>query len=517
MSANQIGMPRTTVTISSADVTVAAAPQRVLIVGQKIGGTATTGELQEDIQNDNSWDTLFGAKSRIAAAIRAFRATNIISNIDAIGLDDNGSAVDATGSVAFTGTATAAGSLTVYVGSKTNNAYSVAIASGDTATAVGTTLETAINADANGLVTAANTTGTVALTALNGGTVGNDIGLVVSGTVAGISTTLTAMASGATDPSLTSLFDVVGDRRYQTVVWPYSGDLTTITAFLDPRFNATNDVLDGVAITTSVDTFANLSTAGAAENSESLVYIGNKLQSGVATQTSGAMTELPDVISANVAALRTIRLEPNQALGNYVAAGGLDRIGGVASASLPYFNTKLANLPLIPLGLGFTDAEVQDLNDDGVSFVGNNRGANQSIFGEMLTTYKTDNSGNVDDSFKYLNYVDTISNVREYMFNQLRSDYAQSRLTAADAPIIAGRSITNANQIKSAIVGYYQDLATADFALTQGGEDALEFFKDNLTVTVNLQTGAATITMKTPIVTQLRSIVADMQITVEAA
>lgn len=518
MSANQNGLPRTILTVSSADTTVAARPQRVLVIGQKIAGTATTGDLQQDIQNDNSWDTLFGKKSRIAAQIRAFRKINPFTSMDAIGLDDNGAAVDATGTVVFAGTATAAGTLTFYVGSKINNIYTVAVASGDTATVVGDALVAAIAADTVAVVSAANVTGTVTLTALNGGTVGNDIGIASQGSVAGITSTITGMASGATDPSLTGLFDVVGDdRRYQTVIWPYDGDLTTITAFLDPRFNATNNILNGVAVTTSVDTFANLSSAASAENSESLVYLGNKSQVGVATQTGGAMTELSDVISAQVAAVRSLRLEPNVSLGTIIAAGGLDRIGGVALSSLPYFNTAMQNLPLVPLGLGFSDVEVKSLNSDGVSFVGNNRTANQVILGEMLTTYKTDNAGNPDDSFKFLNFVDTITAIREHIFNQLGSDFVQTRLTAADASIVAGRDVTNENQMRATIVGYYSDLATSDFALTQGGEAALQFFRDNLNVSINLQTGAATITMKAPIVTQLRSITGDIEIVFEAA
>jgi len=512
MSANQVGLPRINATISSADVSVSQAPQRVLFVGQQLAGTAVTGELQEDIQNDNSWDALFGAQSRIAASIRAFRKLNIASDIDAIGLDDNGSAVDAAGSVAFTGTATAAGSLTFYIGSKINNVYTIAIAVGDTSTVVGDALETAVNADANAVVVAANTTGTVAITALNGGTVGNAIGIVTEGAVAGVSTVLTALTSGATDPSLTGLFDVVGNRRYQTIVWPFDADLTTITAFLDPRFNTSNAILDGVAVTVSVDTFANLSSAAAAENSQSLVYIGNKIVTGNAKQTSGAMTELSDVISAEQAAVRSLRLEAGENLGDLVIPGGADRIGGVALSSLPYFNTLMSNLPAIPLALGFTDQEVKDLNDDGVSFIGNNRAVNTVILGEMLTTYKTDNAGNPDPSFNFLNSVDTISAIREHVFNNLASRYAQTRLTSEDAPISANRAVTNKTEISAFVTGLYQQMSTDDFMLTQGGEPALQFFKDNLFVDVDLVAGSATIIMKTPIVSQLRSINADIQI-----
>lgn len=513
----QIGLPRTTITISSADAVVTQDPQRVLFVGQQLSGTAATGTLQQDIKNDNSWDALFGEGSRIAAAIRAFRKINIVSAIDAIGLDDAGGATSATGTVTFTGTATEAGELVFYVGSKVNNKYQIAIASGDTATVVGAALEAAITADSRAIVSAANVTGTVTLTALNGGTVGNAIGIVTEGAVAGVSTALVAMASGAGDPSLTGLFDVVGDQRYQGVEWPFDADLTTITAFLDPRFNATNDILDGVAATVSVDTFANLSSAAAAENSESLIILGNKIVTGNAVQTGGAMTELSDVIGAELLAVRSLRLEPGAALSAIVSAGGLDRFGGPALASLPYFNTVMQDLPLVPLGLGFTDQEVKDLNEDRVSFIGNNRNGNRVVLGEILTTYKTDAAGNDDPSFKFLNSVDTISNIREYIFNQVNLQYAQSRLTSADSPISAGRSVTNETQIRAFLTGLYQDLSTSDFMLTQDGETALQFFKENLSVEVSLLNGSAVFTMKPPNVTQLRELTGDIQITFEPA
>lgn len=514
MTALNVSQPQVTLNIVAAQTTVSNAEQRVLIVGQKTSaGSATSGALYTNIQNDGSWDTLFGANSMLAGMIREFRRINRDVNIDAIPLSDNGSGVAAAGEVAFSGTATAAGTLLVSIGSEVQHTYSIAVASGDTATAIGDALEAAVLADTRAPFTAANTTGTVALTFDNAGPEGNGQPIKVSGTVAGVTVALTAFASGATAPTLTDIFDVVGDERYQTIVWPYGYGVATVKTFIDDRFNVGNNVLDGVAVMTASDTYANLITAGDAQNSQSLVILGNKPLTND-DHVGGATVELTYVLTARFAAVRSLRLNAGSSIANIVSAsaGSRDSIGGPAIASLPYANTLLPNTAIAGIGKGWTAAEVSDLKDSGISTFGPNRARSAVILGEIVTTYKTDAAGNPDVSFKYLNYVDTISNVREYFFNNMKSRYAQTRLTADDAPVTGGRSITKASSIAADLDGWYADLAGPDYVLTQAGETALQYFRDNRTVLTSLDTGLVTVVMQTPIVTQLRTIQGSVQI-----
>lgn len=515
MSARKISQPEVTLNIIPSQTLVSNTAQRVLMVGQQTTGTAVSGELQSEIQNDGSWDTLFGEDSMLAAMVREFRDLNQDVRLDAIGLDDDGSAVDASGDVDFTGTATATGTITVDIGSSVNHSFELAIAVGDTASDVGDALVAAITADTKAPVTGVNTTGSVALTAVNGGTEGNSIGLKVTGSAAGISTTVTAMSSGATDPDVTSVFDVVGDERYQTVVWPFGYTLTELTGFLDPRFNVNNDVLDGVGITLSMDTFANLDVAGNAENSESLVILGNQLLNKTLNK-GGAILELNTVIASEFAALRSLRLEEGTNIADLVITngGGNDTFGGAHIASLPYFNTPFDNLPTLDIGDGFTAQEVENLQDDGISVLGNNQSGNIVVAGEIVTTYKTDNAGNPDTSFKFLNSVDTITNIREFQVNNLKAAYAQFRLTSGSPQ--GGSNITSAENIRSFVVSLYLTLASDDFLLTQNSTEALRFYKNNLIVTSDLTTGTVTINQKTPIVTQLRAIQGTIQIVFSA-
>ena len=508
-----IRQPKATVNIVNASTTVGNTEQRILIVGQKTSaGSATAGALVEGIANGGAEDALFGRDGMLATLVRANKVRNQQVQIDAIPLDDSGSGVDATGTIAVTGTATEAGTLTIITGSERNHKFSVAVASGDAATAVGAAIATAVNADLDVPVTAVNATGTVTMTAINAGTYGNSIPIEVRGTVAGISTTVTGMASGATDPTLTSVFDVIGDKRYQAIVWPYPNDTAELRTLLDARFNADGKVLDGVGFTALADTVSNLKTLGAALNSESLVIIGDQLESE--TNYKGpSIVEIPMVIASQWAGFRGLRLDTDGfSIADLVitANGPLDSFGGPALASKPYFNTPFAELVPMQTGRGFDDSEIEDLKDDGISVIGNNIANNTVISGEIVTTYKTDTGGNPDVTFTFLNFVDTASQAREFFFNNLRSRFAQSRLTEGD--VIKGRDMANALVIRSFLKRLYQDLSGPDFVLLESGEAALNFFNDNLVITLDKALGKVTIQMTVPLVTQIREIVATMKI-----
>lgn len=508
-----IRQPRTNVNLVPSSEEAQNTEQKILFIGQKTSaGSAPTGTLIENIANGGAEDSLFGPTSMLATMIRSNKVRNQQVQIDVIALDDAGSGVAADGELAVTGTATEAGTLTVIVGSERNHKYSIAVAESDAANAIGAAIEAAITADPNVPVTAVNTTGTVAITAENAGTYGNSIPLEIRGEVAGISTTVTGMSSGATDPTLTGVFDPVADRRYQGVVWPYPEDTAELRSFLDPRFNADGVVLDGVGFTALNDSLANLTALGTPLNSQSLVIFGGK-QETETNYSGGDAVEIPMVKAATFAGYRGLRLDVDGfSIADLVitANGPLDSFGGPALASKPYFNTPFAELFPIKAGRGFDDSEVETLVDAGVSVVGNNVAANGVITGEVVTTYKTDAAGNPDVTFKFLNYVDTATQAREYFYNNYRKRFAQSRLTEGDT--IKGRDMANERVVRSYSKRLYQDLSGVDFVLLEAGEDALIFFNDNLIISLDKALGKVTIQMIVPIVTQLREIAATLKI-----
>lgn len=507
-----INQPKVTTNIIAATEVVGNTAQRILFVGQKTTGIAGTGTLFENIANGGAEDALFGEDSMLAALIRANKVRNQQVQVDAIVLNDDGSGVNATGTLTILGAATADGSLTFITGSDRNHKHVIAVTSGDTPTIIGDALDAAVAADLKSPVTTVNTAGVVAVTAVNAGTYGNSIPLSISGEAEGITFSVTGMASGATDPTLTGVLDPAEDRRYQAIVWPYPEDTAELRAFLDPRFNADGAVLDGVGITAINETLSNLTALGAGLNSQSLLIIGGR-QINEQFYKGGDIIEIPMLKAAQFAGYRGLRLDTDGfSIADLVisANGPLDAFGGPALASKPYFNTPFADLtPILP-GRGFDATEIETLKDAGVTVLGNNLSANGIIAGEVVTTYKTDFAGNPDITFTFLNYVDTASQAREYFSNNYRARFAQSRLTEGD--LIKGRDIANAVLMRSFSKRLYQDLSGVDFVLLESGEEALSFFDTNLIIAIDKALGKITTQMTVPIVTQTREILTTMKI-----
>lgn len=504
-----IDNPKVSLSIIPAQQLAGVTEQRVLIVGQMLAaGTAVSGELQRDIPNDGSEDTLFGANSHIAGMIRAFKSINKVSALDAIGLDD-AAGTKGTSVITFAGTtASEDGSYIVAVASEKDYEISIDVVTGDTPTLVADKVTAAYGAISKKPFDTDNTAGVVTNTAENFGTLCNDWGISIAGDVAGLTKALTSgWAGGATDPVLTGILDVVGDTRYQTILWPSAYALTVVEDFLNARFNSTNDVLDGVAVQVKSDTLANLKSY-ANQNSQSVVIPGMKIIADTFFKGPGTL-EMPDICAAQICAIRALRRTNGAILTQYVTTRATsDQFGGQEIASLPYFNTALPNLPVAKPANDFSKEDVEELVTNGVATFGPNRAYNATIFGEFVTTYLTDAAANPDDSYKFLNTVDTASVIREFYFVNLKSRYAQTRLT--DGSLVAGRDMANASSIRAFCNRLYDELA--DDALVQKGTAAKKDYNQNLIITVDVRTGTVTIDQAPLLVSQLRVILGTIQI-----
>lgn len=511
--------PRATVNLNSAQTAQTPDEHRILLIGQMVSGTATSGGLEQDLLSKSNFNDKFGRTSQIAKAGRSLIDNLSISRVkptvDAIGLVDNGGGTSATGSIAFSGTATENGTLIVYIDSIANGKYELAITSGDTATTIGAALESAITANLDSPVTAANVTGTVTFTAVNAGTQGNTIGIKITGAVAGVSAALTAMASGATDPSLTGLFDPITDIRYNTIIYPEEWGVSTLTNFTESRFNVDGKVLDGVGIVCNVDTYANINVAADSLNQRTLVYNGNKLVN-TATHKGGAIFESPLVIATQFAAYRGLRLTPGSNTSSIVTNG--QNIGGFFFGGIPYHNTPFINLPIIETGNDFTDVEADELGSSGVALLRNNPANTVIICNEAVTTYKTDVLGDPDITYKFLNFVDTLSLVREFVFNNVKADLNQTILTTGN--LVAGRPMINKEGFIALMMGYYATLSgdngDNNYVLLRAGSDERKAFRDALeSVEITLSTGTITAEAIANIVTQVRNIIINFTPTFE--
>jgi phage tail sheath gpL-like len=189
-----------------------AKPISVLLVGQKkLGsGTAVDGTIYP-ITGDTGGDAIFGVGSQVAEMARAFKAVtgSGLIRLSGVSLADDASGVAASGSVVFATNASSTGVHALYFGGVK---VPVLVTSGDTPTTQGAALVAALAANPRLGVTGVNTTGSVAITMKWDGPSGNAYAIEknlspddAAAAPGATTVTITAMASGATAPSVASL------------------------------------------------------------------------------------------------------------------------------------------------------------------------------------------------------------------------------------------------------------------------------------------------------------------------
>jgi phage tail sheath gpL-like len=479
--------PRITLNMIPRDQVVGVEEHKVLVVGQKLSaGTAAAGLTPDVPRTFAEINTLFGTGSHLAMILRKFREINPYSRVDVLALADNGSGTAGTAKILFAGTATESKRIYVDVVSSEYHSYAVDVVSGDAHTAIVTKLLAAIALDTYRpfAETSTDTGASVTCTAKNKGTLCNAWLLRVRdaynrpATVAGITMTLTGWADGATDPSLTSLFDPVENIRYQGILWPQAYTTSAAKTWIDARFNLDNDIKDGVVVQWAHDSYANLKTLAQGLNSPSWMLLTNEIMNA-AYWKGPHLPEAPDVLAAQFLAARARRFETDIDISDLVVNNqSRDQFGGRHTASLPYFNTPFTGVGLPHEGSGFTRAEQLDLEGEGVSVVGANVTGNTVIAGTIVTTYQNDAAGNPDDTWKWLEWRDTHSIIREFFVNNLREDFAQHRLSVG-ATVANMAMVTE--PILRAAMGEYYDILSQD-ALTVRGRDYRRIFDDELDI-----------------------------------
>jgi len=482
-------------------------PWRVLICGQ-IGstGTAVSGTPIQEVQNlsQTQINTYFGSNSDLTNRINRFLsiAGGWVS-LWAVGLSSGVSSVAATFAQAITGTATEAGTISIIYGDALLYTVQVAVTIGDTYLTVANNILAAFNTMTGQPMTAVNNSGTITYTATDTGTLGNKYGISVSGVPAGLTVASGQFSGGSVDPTLTNIFANCGNKRFQTILWPWQTSYTALTSFLTPRNVINNALLQGEGFIGYDDTETNIHTAlnGVTPvNNQNLVFFGNKQNTGV----SAIMTP-PDWRTAEIAAIEALRMTPDVPIGSYVTVSApLDAVGGPGLASLNYAMTPLAKTSITDPNLLFTSTEQSSAVTDGYTVIGVNESASSMVLAETVTTYKFNAQGQSDTSFAYLNYIRTGYMCLDIFYNTLKADYAQFRLTSGD--LVAGRAMTNVAQITGEFQRINKLLSGPDYCLTAAGKTAEQYFANNLSITANYATGIITASGKLTIVTQIRSI-----------
>ena len=508
-------LPRVNAQLLPAAGELGVNPYRQLIVGQLgTDATAVSGQYYQEVQDLDVTEvvSLFGTESELTGRVLRARLNNQgRTSLWVVGLTA-GAGTAATADLAFAGTATEDGTITIKAVDSDDYTISVAVSNGDAAAVVAAAVETALNALTRFVATPSLITATLTLTANDFGTIPNKWAVETTGIPAGLTVNGNAgkdqvqFTAGATDPVVTTIFDPVSATRFHAISWPWLATVDTAKDFLEPRLAISNEFLQGVAFIGLDDTQANIEGVVSVLNSQVLVYGGNRTVSDVAQRITP-----PDWALAEFISIEGLRLTDDAAIGQYVTVDSpLDSIGGPALASLAYYNTPLAASDIPELDELFSGTEQESLKTEGFTIIGVNESRSVAIMGEVVSTYKKNARGEDDNSFKFLNNIRTSYTALEVIYNRLKADYSQYRLT--EGALVAGRSVANAESITANLTSIYKELAGPAFTLVQAGRDAEQFFFRNLTVTVSLSDGSVTITGELPLVTQVRQFTATFTI-----
>lgn len=421
---------------------------RALIIGQGLAaGTADANSLHR-VTSEADVITLAGRASMLHRQAVGWFSANRSTELWIGVLDDDGGAVAANADIVVSGTATETKPIYLYIAGKR---ISVAVTSGDASTVVAAAIDAAITADLDLPVTSSVASSTVTVTARNGGTVGNGMDIrhsYLSGEFlpAGISLSIAAMASGATDPTLTTLIAALGDTWYNIIAHPYTdaASLSAIETELADR-NGPLRMIDGLAVTSAIGSFATLTTLGDGRNSPHSVIFA---QPGINPVTWSP--EHAAECAAQIAAK------------------------GSADPARPFQTLPLSNsLPPAEVDL-FTNAERNLLLYDGIATTRVIAGAVQ--IDRAITTYQTNAAGADDTAYLDATTLLTLMYLRYSFRQRLLLRYPRHKLANDGVRLGPGQAVMTPQLGRAEAIGWFREMELL------GLVESFDQFKQDLVV-----------------------------------
>lgn len=420
---------------------------RALLIGQKLAAGSAAADTAVKCTSVAQAITLAGRGSMLHRMAVAWFKANQVTELWLGVLADDGAAVSASGTITVTGTATAAGTIVLYVGGQR---VTVAVANGDAQNDIAAAIETAIDAELDLPVTASVTTNVVTVTARNGGTSGNDIDIRHShqegeALPAGVSLAIVAMASGATNPSLTNLIAALGDTWYQVWAHPYTDatNLGAIETELASRFGPMR-MIDGVAITSAAGSLATLTTLGNGRNSP---------HSAIVAQPGESHLTPPFEVAAEVAAVVTFHAQIDPAR--------------------PFQTLSLAHSRLPDETDWFTLNERNLLLFDGIATT---RPTPSFQIERLITTYQTNAAGADDTAYLDVTTLLTLLYLRYSLRTLFQTKFPRHKLADDGAFTGPGQFVVTPKIARAAALDWFSQMR--QLGLVEGAEA----FETNLVV-----------------------------------
>lgn len=423
---------------------------KTLMIGQKTSGGTAVADVPVQIFSKDQAKGLFGAGSMLHRMAEKYFKNNLSVELWCIPSADNGAGVAATGTATISGPATKAGTLSLYIGGRL---VQVAIAIGDIDDDIAADIAAAVNADTDLPVTAGVASEVVTFTAKNKGINGNKIALQMNlqsdqATPAGVGVVLVQMASGATNPVLTTMIAAMGDVQYNLLINPYTDatSLTALEAELASRAGPTRQI-DGNMIAVANDTVGNLTTLGNSRNSQFSTIFG--------------AYKFPN--------------PPEE-----VAAAAAGQIAGSAQidVAMPFQTLQLVDIMAPAIADRFQWNERNTLLYDGISTLKVGPGGVVQIE-QAITTYQLNSYGVADPSYLLLNVPLMLSYLRYTQMAVMTSKYGRCKLAKDGTRFGPGQKVITP---KTAKAEYYSIFTQWEL---DGKVEGFEQFKKDLIVEIN--------------------------------
>lgn len=428
-------------------------PGRVLMIGPRLSSGTALALTKNLTTSAAQASTLFGPGSLLAEMATKFLKINKANELYCIPVDDHASGVAATGALLLTGAPTAAGVLKVYIAEQP---VSVAVTAGQTLASIATALVAAIQAIPTMLVSAAvdgTTPSKVNLTARNKGTIGNEIDLRInyySDEVlpVGLGLTITAMASGASNPDVSPVFAILDDTQYLHWISAFNdlANKAAIETELSTRFGPLTQN-DGYCHYGAKGTLSALNAVGDARNSQFTVI-----------HRASGPTHPASQISAKVAVIA---------------------LSAMNDPGLPLQNVEVPGI------LPESDAEKFDLMERNTLLyhgISTDKVVGSSVVLEaVITTYKKNEAGADDTSYLKLETLLTNSYLRYDWRNRWLRKYPRHKLGNDGQNYGAGQPIMTPKTGKAEAISWFKDMQL--LGLVEG----IEQFKAGLICERNAQ------------------------------
>lgn len=451
---NDVRTPETQIEFDSSGSSVPPSqPHVALIIGQRLASGTVLEGVVKTITSDTQADEFFGQGSQLANMIKAWRSQNNATSLKAVALDDDGAGVAATKTITFTGTATEAGAIRLWVH---QTPIDIPVEDADDATAVADalTLAAATTEEPDLQMAIANTLGVATATARNLGEGGNDIDIRTlyfsEETIpAGITVAIADGVAGATNPDVQTALTAIGDTdQFNTIVMPWTDatNMTTMEIELEDRWKPDRQN-DGLCFTGFIGTFSETQTFGDGRNSHML-----------STQGFGPILMTPWEGASMVA--------------------GIDAFVNGISPARPRQNRTIVGMFPPAEGADFTKQERNLLLFDGISTSKRAAGGRMKI--ERLITMSQVNDGGFP-TIAYLNVtkVRTLSAMRFEIRALIAQKYPDWNLAPDGTQVAPGSVVVTPTTIKADLLGLYKQWEAKAWAVN------FDAFKSSLIVVIN--------------------------------